>query len=102
KELGRLDAEITRIEGQITNLKQQYPVPSDYLNLKWYLDLKQEEEPLIQKGRYLHDVLTNHLLKSLDASSKRLEATSKAQTATTVELEKSERRVGAISAALLL
>jgi hypothetical protein len=102
EELGRIDVRIAQIEANITSLKQKFPVPSDYLSSKWYLDYRQEEDPLIQRANYLRGVINNDLLKSLDESSKRLEAASKAQTAITTNLERAERQLGAISAALLL
>jgi hypothetical protein len=56
-----------------------------------------ENELEVLRPRYM-----SRLLASLDASSKRLEETSKAQVGMTANLEKAERQLGAISAALLL
>ncbi|MDA4115924.1 MAG: hypothetical protein OK442_05155 [Thaumarchaeota archaeon] len=76
-ELAKVEAQITQNEEEIRSSSNEGK-RSDYLNEKWYLDIKQRQEPFYQRSRYLHEVYTTYLLRSVGDSTERLaETTSK-------------------------
>jgi len=84
EELGSVEAHIEQTWERLQNdIKGVNPKDLRRPVYQWYWDGIEQLQPFYQQARYLHELVTNHLLGSLEDSSKNLETSSRRLTGLT-------------------